>query len=138
MGTARLARPRHLRRPGRPVLQPGRRPSNLNNYGYILQAGYAFNQHWEIFGRYDQTIFDPDGQAADVENQVPEITLGVNYYINGHAAKLTADVVYLPNGFDRRLRDANGKEFNTTGAGILPTTPDSNELVARLQFQLLL
>jgi len=42
-----------------------------------------------------------------LENHVQEITLGVNYYLNGHAAKFTADVVYLPRGFDNGLNLMN-------------------------------
>ena len=53
----------------------------------------------EPFLRYDFINFDADLLPAGTkENQVHEITAGVNYYFKGHNAKFTADFTYLPNG----------------------------------------
>jgi hypothetical protein len=53
--------------------------------------------------------------------------VGVNYFLFGHNAKVTADVGYLPNG----------SPINDDGTGVL-TDNHHNEVVARAQFQLLL
>ena len=93
---------------------------DLDNFGWLVQAGYMLNARWEVFGRYDQIILD----EADNDN-IQEYTLGVNYYLNGHAAKFTADIDYLPDG-----------SAGQSGLGYIGT--DETETVARVQFQLLL
>lgn len=99
------------------------------NLGWLAQAGYMLTEQWEIFGRYDQVNWDSDVFAADdSENNVQEFTLGVNYYISGHAAKFTADVVYLPDGSPR----------TESGLGIVAQDSDDTQVVGRVQFQLLL
>ena len=109
-------------------------PTIANN-GFIVQASYMLSDKWEVFGRYDLAMFDNSQFAAnDVQNYVHEITTGVNYYLYGHAAKFTADIVYLPNGADSRIPATS----NLTGAGILPTDGGAYEVVGRVQFQLLL
>lgn len=104
---------------------------NAYNYGFLVQAGYLLTQRWEVFGRYDLTMLDSNALPPDTVNDIHEITTGVNYYVNGHAAKFTADVTYLPNGTGGQSAD---------GLGILPTskTSDEAEVVFRVQFQLLL
>jgi hypothetical protein len=106
------------------------------DWGFLAQAGYLLNNHWEVFGRYDYTSFDGDapptagsiGAAANVTDNVHEITGGVNYYIHDHAAKFTADVTWLPNG--------SPVDLNSTG--IPQQSDDSNQFIFRAQFQLLL
>jgi hypothetical protein len=65
------------------------------DWGALAQAAYLFNQNWEVFGRYDYTYFDSVGSDG---NPVHEITVGLNYYFHGHAAKVTVDATYLPDG----------------------------------------
>jgi hypothetical protein len=102
------------------------------DFGFLAQTGYMLTSKWEVFGRYDITRFDrnslPAGSTIDI---LHEITTGVNYYINGHAAKFTADLTYLPSGTGGASSD---------GMGILPTSKSETdpEVVARIQFQLLL
>ena len=60
-----------------------------------------------------------------------EITAGVNYYIEKHAAKLTADLTYLPNGTPLTGSTADN-------IGHLPNENDEAEWLFRAQFQLLL
>jgi hypothetical protein len=106
------------------------------DWGFLVQAGYLLSDHWEVFGRYDYTSFDSDappttgsiGAAADVTDNVHEITAGLNYYIHDHAAKFTADVTWLPNG----------SPVDLNAAGILQQSNDSNQFLFRAQFQLLL
>jgi hypothetical protein len=51
----------------------------------------------------------------------------VNYFLYGHNAKFTADATYLPNGLP----------VNDDGSGALQSNRH-NEIIARVQFQLLL
>ncbi len=98
------------------------------NYGILGQVGYVIpdNDQWEVFGRYDWTHLDHAAViGTSSEKNFHEITVGVNYYIYGHNAKITVDGSWLPNG--------------TTGPTSLdqvPTTDD--EFTLRAQFQLLL
>ena len=67
--------------------------------GFIAQASYMFNKSWEGFARYDYLKLD----GVSGEDTFNEIALGVNYYLGkdgawGHRAKITTDVVYLPDG----------------------------------------
>jgi hypothetical protein len=85
------------------------------------------NRQWEVFGRYDVTFLDEDFVTG--EDTFHEFTVGVNYYLGqngsaGHRAKLTVDVVYLPNG----------SPSDQTGLGILAGTED--QFVLRGQFQI--
>ena len=102
--------------------------SSYNNTGWVVQAGYMLNAKWEVFARYDEVNWDSTDFAEGADNNVQECTVGVNYFISGHAAKFTADVVYLPNGTPR----------GESGLGIMPEGDSKQEAVARLQFQLLL
>lgn len=72
-------------------------------------------------------MLDEDYVGGD--NAYHEVTTGVNYFFGpqgafGHNAKITADVVYLPNGFP----------VNDTGLGIQRT--DEASFVFRVQLSL--
>jgi hypothetical protein len=104
------------------------RDVNTYDYGFIAQAAYLVNDHLEPFVRYDYINFDKAGLPSGfAQNKVHEFTAGANYYFKGHAAKLTADVTYLPNG----------TPFANSGGDILASN-DEAEFVVRAQFQLLL
>jgi hypothetical protein len=98
--------------------------SDDTNWGFALQAAYLLNDRWEPFARYDLTHFEsaPEGFEQDVH----EITVGVNYYFVGHNAKVTVDLNYLPNG----------APVSSSGLDILQS--DEDQIVIRGQFQLLL
>ncbi len=106
------------------------------DWGLVAQAGYLLNKNWEVFGRYDYTSLDDDaptgtgtlGAAALVEDHIHEFTVGLNYYLQGHAAKFTIDASWLPNG----------SPVSLDGAGVLAQPSDDNQFVLRAQFQLLL
>ncbi|HEX8913493.1 MAG TPA: porin [Humisphaera sp.] len=110
---------------GRTVKQAG---PDRYDYGFVAQAGYLINGRIEPFVRYDYIHFDQRGIASPLENDVHEITLGVNYYFKGHAAKVTADFTWLPNG----------SPVTNDGGDILATPAGQNEYILRLQFQLLI
>ena len=95
------------------------------DYGAEGEVAYLLSEKWEVFGRYDFTKFDGSQLGAGEEDLYHEIGVGLNYYLAKHAAKVTVDAVYLPNG-------APG------GSGIGFITSDQDEFLIRGQFQLLL
>jgi hypothetical protein len=104
------------------------RDVNTYDWGFIAQAAYLVNDRLEPFARYDYIHFDEAGLPGGfTQGKVHEITVGANYYFKSHAAKLTADFTYLPNG----------TPFASTGGDILASN-DEAEFVVRAQFQLLL
>ena len=98
------------------------------SWGLVAQAGYMLNQQWEAFGRYSFTDLDQGDDDSGDGDSFCEITAGVNYYFRGHAAKFTADVVWLPDG----------TPTNETGLGVLDPDADAEQFAVRAQFQLLL
>lgn len=100
------------------------------DWGALIQAGYLLNPAWEVFARYDVVALDDDYMAG--EDLFNEFTIGVNWFLGkdgaaGHRAKITVDVIYLPDG----------APSNQTGSGVL-SNPDGYEIVLRGQFQLVL
>jgi hypothetical protein len=96
------------------------------DWGALAQAGYAINQKWEPFVRYDVVVIDDDG--TDAYN---EFTVGVNYFLGengafGHKAKFVFDLMFLPDG----------APSDQTGVGVLAS--DDPEVVLRGGFQLML
>ena len=105
--------------------------TDLDLYGYVVQGGMMLaNTSWEPFIRYEYIDFD-DGFSDSVGNDYDDVeilTLGANYYLDGHNAKFTFDVVWafdpLPVG--------------QTGLGLqADNADDDDQVVLRAQFQLL-
>jgi len=96
------------------------------DWGFLVQAGYMFNEKWEGFARWDLTFLDDDLLDPGDEDTINEFTIGFNYYINGHNAKFTVDATYLPDG----------SPSTESGIGVLGT--DEESFIFRGQFQLLL
>jgi hypothetical protein len=101
------------------------------DFGGIIQAGVRVTENTELFGRWDGLFVDED-RGTDDDN-FHFLTVGVNQYYAGHAAKATIDVVYAFNETD-----------DLVGLGVLPNSSagligdtEDGEFVARLQFQLL-
>jgi predicted porin len=99
---------------------------SLYDAGIELQASYLLNDKWEVFGRYELINVDEGHGAGDDNYHV--IAAGVNYYLHQHAAKFTLDLSYLPNG----------APVSFDGGGFLDPDADTDQLVLRAQFQLLL
>jgi len=100
--------------------------SDFYNWGILVQAGYMVNDRWEIFGRWDYTKVDDDLLPAGSEDEFHELTFGVNYYMQGHNAKVTVDLNWLPNGAPAGV--------SNIGYG----GTDDDEFTLRGQFQLCL
>jgi len=97
------------------------------NWGFVAQAGYAIDR-FEPFARADYTHFEND--QANGENNVWELTVGVNYYpfpTMGNKAKFTLDLTWLPNG-----SPVAAPYQNILGGS------DESELILRGQVQLVL
>ncbi|MBI9016619.1 MAG: hypothetical protein JEZ07_05075 [Phycisphaerae bacterium] len=61
----------------------------IDNYGYLLQAGYfVVPQKFELISKIS-------GICVDNTNDSTEYAAGWNWYINGQALKLTMDVTYI-------------------------------------------
>ena len=96
--------------------------------GALAQVSYLINNQWEVFGRYDYFHLDDNSVVSHgSENTFHEFTVGLNYYLHGHSAKITVDAGWLPNGSPN----------NQTGIGVLANDGE-NEYYVRGQFQLLL
>lgn len=99
---------------------------DADQFGFVLQGGVFVADDWEIFGRYDVVFGDDEIFPNDEMNIV---TFGVNYYIHKHAAKFTADVMFV-------LDETTGAPAVTsTGTGILDSS-EEDQFVLRAQFQL--
>ena len=97
-----------------------------NEYSLLAEAGYLINQHVEPFGRYEYIHLE--GTAAGSHNYFSVITAGVNYYIVGHRAKLTGEMIYLPHGIP----------IDDSPSDTLTEPNGRNEISVVLQLQVLL
>lgn len=100
-----------------------------DDYGLIAQGGFLIpDTKIEPFIRYAGLFTDPD-RTADGQDTFSSLTLGANYYLYGHAAKFTADVVWYIDETDPLVT-------SRTGQGQLGDD-DEGEITLRLQWQLL-
>lgn len=101
---------------------------DTDDFGFVVQGGYLIPESdVELFARWDMALLDDDERNIDDDN-FNTLTFGGNYYIHGHAAKFTGDVVWF-------LDDPNPLRPQDTQLGYLGASDD--EVVLRLQFQLL-
>ena len=102
-------------------------------YGYLVQAGYNLDDTLEPFIRWEQIDQDVAGQE-----EPGIITFGVNYFLSGHNAKWTTDVVWVYDGDVPTANEFGGNGFGT-GMGISNFASATNDelVVVRTQFQLL-
>ena len=98
-----------------------------DGFSYLVQLGYLFpDTAWEIAARYSAYEVDPDGGSGASGN---EIGVAINYYIDGHADKVTLDGAMISTDDFNLLSDVY-TGYNATG--------DSDGLLLRLQWQLAL
>ncbi len=95
---------------------------------YLAQLGYLFpDTAWEIAARYSGYFAEPDGGN---DSGATEIGVAVNYYIDGHADKITADIAFIsPEDAGAFVADTYAG-YNASG--------DSDATLLRLQWQLAL
>lgn len=118
---------------GRHDLEVADFADRYSDYGVLVQGAYNINDRIAPFVRYEWLMPDSartfdDGRSF---HDIHLVTAGVNYYLYGHAAKLTTDVVWTPNSL-------SGFYSGSEGLGLLPDAVDSrNQIAIRAQFQLL-
>lgn len=101
-------------------------PGNWRNHGIVAQGGFQITDEFEVFGRYEHIWFDSDLNA----NNLSILTGGVNYFISGHQAKLTADIGYAFKEMD--VAGVAGQTGWRNDGG-----SDDGQIVIRTQLQLL-
>ena len=96
-------------------------------YGLVAQAGAYFTPKFELFTRFEYGMFDIE--VADFANLFL-LTIGGNYYFDGHDLKLTADIGF---GYSQVASawDSDLAGWRPDGMGADP------QVVIRTQFQLL-
>jgi hypothetical protein len=104
---------------------PGAVGKDTYEYSLLGQVAYLFDQKFEPYARYEHLRLQ--GTPANSENDINEISLGMNYYFHGHNAKLTGQAMYLPNGIP----------VNNDSSDVLISN-GHQEFVFIAQFQLLL
>ncbi len=101
--------------------------------GFIIQGGWRFAENTEVFARWDAILPD-DGNAPFTDTDwFNFLTVGLNQYYAGHAAKATLDLVY---SLDDTSALVSAGVLPDTGVGLLGSDQEG-EVVIRLQFQLL-
>lgn len=107
---------------------------SFTDYGVVLQGGLYVTDNVEPFLRYDVVIPDGDRVGDDAFNT---LTFGANYYLHGHAARLTVDGQwYLDATTDNDLVSGVAGSDLGRRIGLLPSA-DSGQFALRIQFQLL-
>ncbi len=95
-------------------------------YGFVLQGGVYFTPKFEAYARFEYGILDLIDTNFD---DLVVLTLGGNYYFEGHDAKLTADIGFGINRVD--------SPWDSDIAGWRRDGEDQNpQVVIRSQFQL--
>lgn len=104
---------------------------DTDHYAATVQLGYMIvPDEFEPFIRYEWIDID---DALDT-NDLELLTAGFNWYLQGHAAKLTADIVWAMDNINATTTLGAG----LNGIGLLPDAAgEDDQLAGRLQFQLL-
>lgn len=107
--------------------------TDLSDFGAVIQGGWRFSENTEVFARWDGIFADED-RFSSGEDNFNFLTVGLNHYYAGHAAKASVDVVWSFQDTSN-LATITGSPLGT-GVGILGDQ-EENEVAIRLQFQLL-
>jgi len=103
--------------------------------GVVAQVGYRITDAIEPFVRYEWIDLDGGNTNALSDDELNLLTVGTNYYMKNHAAKVTLDLVYA---FDTIPAAADMNGTNGSGLGLLADDgTEDDQIAVRLQFQLL-
>ena len=103
---------------------------SLDDFGVVSHAGVRIpGTAFEPFLQYAVLLPDPDRTGGGGVRAFNALTIGFNYYLYGHAAKFTADMVWRP--------DDQSVLFGPRTSGGHLGDDDPHELTLRLQWQLL-
>ena len=105
--------------------------SDRDPLGFLVEGAYNMNDKLQPFVRWEW--LDDDAAGTD---DLEILTAGVNYYLNGHNAKFTADVVWIYDGDDPAGNPFGANELSS-GLGLASFASDEDQLALRAQFQLL-
>lgn len=107
--------------------------SDFHDFGAVIQGGWRFAENTELFARWDAIFGDEDRAAFASDDTFNFLTVGLNHYWAGHAAKGTLDLIWA---FDKTDALQSVGVLSDTGVGILGDS-EENEIAIRAQFQLL-
>ncbi|MHC4975486.1 MAG: porin [Planctomycetota bacterium] len=111
--------------------------TDVDDFGFVVQAGYYFNDDTEGFLRYDMLAIDDGRYTTGGNDEISTITFGVNHYMHGHAAKFTLDANFaLDEGVTTGTTAGNYTIFSSNGIGYVGDD-DADEFYIRAQLQLL-
>jgi phosphate-selective porin OprO/OprP len=101
-------------------------------YGFLIEGGYHVSKELEPFVRYEFLDADDDGDNLHI------VTLGANWYLRGHNAKWTTDLVLVLDGDNATNNPFGASEFSS-GLGFtgFSSADDDIYIMLRSQFQLL-
>ncbi len=103
-----------------------------NSTCWCVQAGYLFpGTAWEVAARYSTISMDMGTGPGAMTEGAHEIGVAVNYFIDGHADKVTLDVAFLSPDDDGEFM------FSDTYAAY-HVIGNSDAVLVRLQWQLAL
>ncbi|MFM8386663.1 MAG: porin, partial [Planctomycetia bacterium] len=103
--------------------------ADIDTTAMLVQVGYLFpGTAWEIAARYSSAQRD-DGAS---DGTLVEMAAVVNYYLNGHANKLSLDVTALSQ------EDDGNFEVRDAYTGLRSSGLDNDDLLVRFQWQLAL
>ncbi len=102
-----------------------------DDFGLVVQGGVFLADQFELYGRWETLFLDDDFFGDDADDTVNFLTIGGNYYITpeSHAAVVSADLIWSFN-------ETAGLIYDPETTGLLGST-DDNEILVRLQFQLM-
>ena len=110
----------------------GSSDTDFTDMGVVIQGGWRFAENTELFARWEILLADND-RFTSSEDTFNFLTVGINEYYAGHAAKATLDLVW---SFEDTSNLISSGILPNTGTGQLGDSQDG-EITIRAQFQLL-
>jgi len=103
---------------------------------WLVQAGFHFpGTAWEVAVRWSAYLRTIETPVGDFEPNTNELSVAVNYYLNGHGSKIQLDASF----FSAEGDGPQGGGFYDLYAGVpLGFNSDGNHVLVRLQWQLAL
>ena len=103
---------------------------------WLVQAGYHFpGTAWEIAARWSAYTRTIETAAGDIEPKTNAFGAAINYYLNGHANKLTLDASFIQAEADGIF---GGGYWDTYSGVPLGWGSDGDAMLFRFQWQLAL
>jgi hypothetical protein len=113
---------------------------NVSPYGFNVQGGYFVTDDIELFGRYEFVDYKGlnGAVAGSDQDQYNGVTLGANWYLAGHNAKLTVDWSMNLKSFsnNQNLTSLGWRPDGTSQAGGAGSD-ENNQWALRAQMQLM-